>query len=180
VGEELPHPTLPNQEILVLNSVLWSPSYSNCGSDGSDPGTAEIKWLSWKLYEAKILGNKVILVMHIPSRRGRLQLFTWWQLHIRDSVLARPLLQSICPDWTDIGELRTDCRLVLRCNHYGEHGAAGHVQPRTPGLCPLSCSLRSPRCRRSGVELTASTLRRHRNAANLLCQLVVGARANVP
>jgi hypothetical protein len=30
------------------------------------------------------------------------------------------------------------------------------------------------------VELTASTLRRHRNAANLLCQLVVGARANVP
>jgi hypothetical protein len=63
---ELPHPTLPDQEILVLNSVLWSPSYSNCGSDGSDPGSAEIMWLSWKLYEAKILGNKVILVMHIP------------------------------------------------------------------------------------------------------------------
>jgi hypothetical protein len=26
---ELPHPTLPNEEILVLNSVLWSPRYSN-------------------------------------------------------------------------------------------------------------------------------------------------------
>jgi sphingomyelin phosphodiesterase acid-like 3 len=63
---ELPHPTLPDQEILVLNSVLWSQSYFNCGSDGDDPGAAEIQWLSWKLYEAKTLGKKVILVMHIP------------------------------------------------------------------------------------------------------------------
>ena len=62
----LPHPTLPHEEILVLNSVLWSPSYSDCGLDRGDPGTAEIHWLRWKLYEAKILGNKVILVMHIP------------------------------------------------------------------------------------------------------------------
>jgi sphingomyelin phosphodiesterase acid-like 3 len=63
---ELPHPTLPKEEILVLNSVLWSPRYSNCGSDGSDPGAAEMQWLGWKLYEAKTLGNRVILVMHIP------------------------------------------------------------------------------------------------------------------
>jgi hypothetical protein len=63
---ELPHPTLPNEEILVLNSVLWSPRYSNCGSDGSDPGAAEMQWLGWKLYEAKTLANRVILVMHIP------------------------------------------------------------------------------------------------------------------
>jgi predicted phosphodiesterase len=63
---ELPHPTLLTHEIIVLNTVLWSPSYSNCGSDGGDPGDAEIQWLSWKLYEAKVLGNKVILVMHIP------------------------------------------------------------------------------------------------------------------
>ncbi len=63
---ELPHPTLPNEEILVLNSVLWSTRYSNCGSDGSDPGAAEMEWLSWKLYETKTLGNKLILVMHIP------------------------------------------------------------------------------------------------------------------
>jgi sphingomyelin phosphodiesterase acid-like 3 len=63
---ELPHPTLPNEEILVLNSVLWSTHYSNCGSDGSDPGSTELQWLSWKLYEAKTLGNRLILVMHIP------------------------------------------------------------------------------------------------------------------
>lgn len=63
---ELPHPTLANEEILVLNSVLWSPHYSNCQSDGSDPGAAEMQWLGWKLYEAKTLAKKVILVMHIP------------------------------------------------------------------------------------------------------------------
>jgi sphingomyelin phosphodiesterase acid-like 3 len=63
---ELPHPTLANEQILVLNSVLWSPRYSNCRSDSSDPGAAEMQWLGWKLYEAKTLANKVILVMHIP------------------------------------------------------------------------------------------------------------------
>jgi sphingomyelin phosphodiesterase acid-like 3 len=63
---ELPHPTVPNYEILVLNSVLWSSFYSNCGADKSDPGAAELDWLSSKLYRAKTLGNRVILVMHIP------------------------------------------------------------------------------------------------------------------
>jgi sphingomyelin phosphodiesterase acid-like 3 len=63
---ELPHPTVPHQRILVLNSVLWSCLYSNCGSDKSDPGAVELDWLSSKLYQAKILGNRVILAMHIP------------------------------------------------------------------------------------------------------------------
>jgi predicted phosphodiesterase len=63
---DLPHPTLLNVEIIVLNSILWSPLYFNCQSDGSDPGSAEIKWLSAKLYQAKSSARKVILVMHIP------------------------------------------------------------------------------------------------------------------
>jgi sphingomyelin phosphodiesterase acid-like 3 len=63
---ELPHPTLANHEIVVLNSVLWSRSYAICGSDSGDAGKAEMQWLSWQLYRAKISGNKVMLVMHIP------------------------------------------------------------------------------------------------------------------
>jgi sphingomyelin phosphodiesterase acid-like 3 len=63
---ELPHPILHSREILVLNSVLWSRRYSNCGTDGSDAGAAEIDWLSSKLREAKTHDKKVILVMHIP------------------------------------------------------------------------------------------------------------------
>jgi sphingomyelin phosphodiesterase acid-like 3 len=63
---ELPHPTLANHEIVVLNTVLWSRSYAICGSDSGDPGSAEMQWLGWQLYRAKTAGNKVILMMHIP------------------------------------------------------------------------------------------------------------------
>jgi sphingomyelin phosphodiesterase acid-like 3 len=63
---ELPHPTLANHEILVLNTVLWSRSYAICGSDSGDAGNAEMQWLGWQLYRAKISGNKVMLMMHIP------------------------------------------------------------------------------------------------------------------
>jgi sphingomyelin phosphodiesterase acid-like 3 len=63
---ELPHPTLANHEILVLNTVLWSRSYAICGSDSGGAGNAEMQWLGWQLYRAKISGNKVMLVMHIP------------------------------------------------------------------------------------------------------------------
>jgi sphingomyelin phosphodiesterase acid-like 3 len=63
---ELPHPTLANHEILVLNTVLWSRSHAIFQPDSADAGDAEIGWLTWQLYRAKISGNKVILVMHIP------------------------------------------------------------------------------------------------------------------
>jgi predicted phosphodiesterase len=63
---ELPHPTLANHEIVVLNTVLWSRSYAICGSGSGDAGKAEMQWLSWQLYRAKTSGNKVMLMMHIP------------------------------------------------------------------------------------------------------------------
>jgi predicted MPP superfamily phosphohydrolase len=62
----LPHPTLANHEILVLNTVLWSRSHAIFQPDSGDAGDAEIRWLAWQLYRAKISGKKVILVMHIP------------------------------------------------------------------------------------------------------------------
>src|SRR5262249_3308937 len=63
---ELPHPTLANEEIVVLNTVIWSRSYSILGADSRDPGAAEMQWLARKLCQAKTLTHKVILVMHIP------------------------------------------------------------------------------------------------------------------
>lgn len=62
----VPHPTVPNQDIIVLNSVFWSKSYSSCVSNSGDPGSAELDWLSWKLYAAKIRHRGVTLIMHIP------------------------------------------------------------------------------------------------------------------
>ena len=63
---ELPHPTLANHEVVVLNTVLWSRSYAICGSDSGDAANAEMQWLGWQLYRAKTSGNKVMLMMHIP------------------------------------------------------------------------------------------------------------------
>ena len=60
------HPTVANQDIIVLNTVFWSTSYKSCTRTGGDPGEAEIEWLGWKLYTARLLHRRVTLVMHIP------------------------------------------------------------------------------------------------------------------
>jgi sphingomyelin phosphodiesterase acid-like 3 len=60
------HPTVANQDIVVLNSVFWSASYASCNAPPGDPGEAEIEWLGWKLYTARLLHRGVTLVMHIP------------------------------------------------------------------------------------------------------------------
>jgi sphingomyelin phosphodiesterase acid-like 3 len=63
---ELPHPIMTDEQIVVLNSVLWSPLSFSCRSGPRDPGEEEMLWLSSKLQEAKASFHKLILVMHIP------------------------------------------------------------------------------------------------------------------
>jgi hypothetical protein len=63
----IPHPTVPGREIVVLSDVFWSKKYADrCNADGGDPGSAELAWLEWTLYRAKLAGRTVTLVMHIP------------------------------------------------------------------------------------------------------------------
>lgn len=63
----VPHPTVPHQEIVVLSDVFWSKNYvDRCNANGGDPGSAELAWLEWTLYRAKLAGGTVSLVMHIP------------------------------------------------------------------------------------------------------------------
>jgi hypothetical protein len=63
----VPHPTVPHQDIVVLSDVFWSKKYvDRCNANGGDPGSAELAWLEWKLYRAKLAGRTVTLVMHIP------------------------------------------------------------------------------------------------------------------
>ncbi|MBV8674399.1 MAG: hypothetical protein JOZ33_13275, partial [Acidobacteriaceae bacterium] len=54
------------QDIIVLNTIFWSASYRSCVPTEGDPGEAEIEWLGWKLYTARLLHRDVTLVMHIP------------------------------------------------------------------------------------------------------------------
>lgn len=60
------HPTVANQEIIVLNTIFWSTSYKSCTPTIGDAGQAEMEWLEWKLYGARLLHHGVTLVMHIP------------------------------------------------------------------------------------------------------------------
>lgn len=83
----VPHPTVPNQDIIVLNTVFWSTFYKSCIPNSGDPGEAEMRWLRRKLSTARSLHRGVTLVMHIPpgmnaynSSHGQcLQPVSFWQ-----------------------------------------------------------------------------------------------------
>lgn len=63
----VPHPKVPKHDIVVLSDVFWSRSYRDaCEQNGGDPGSAELAWLEWTLYQAKLAGRTVSLAMHIP------------------------------------------------------------------------------------------------------------------
>ena len=63
----MPHPTVPDREIIVLNNILWSCKYEDkCNPNGGDPGSAQIAWLEWTLYRLQQKGKTATLVMHVP------------------------------------------------------------------------------------------------------------------
>jgi hypothetical protein len=62
----VPHPKVPKHDMVVLSDVFLSAKYQDkCGQVG-DPGSAELAWLEWTLYQAQLAGKTVSLVMHIP------------------------------------------------------------------------------------------------------------------
>ncbi|HXL73407.1 MAG TPA: metallophosphoesterase [bacterium] len=61
------HPTLKNQEFVVLNDVFWAVKYDNaCGQAEDEPGKKEMIWLQQKLDEARKNHLKVTLIDHMP------------------------------------------------------------------------------------------------------------------
>jgi hypothetical protein len=63
----MPHPVVPDHELIVLNNILWSVNYHNaCGKGDPDPGDAELLWLEWTLYRLEQQGHTATLLMHIP------------------------------------------------------------------------------------------------------------------
>lgn len=62
----LPHPTVPRQRIVVLNTVFLSRKYKNaCGSTG-DPASLQLGWLAYTLQRAALAGETVWILAHIP------------------------------------------------------------------------------------------------------------------
>jgi hypothetical protein len=63
----VPHPKVPKHDIVVLSDVFLSRKYRDaCGQAGTDPGSAELAWLEWTLFQARLAGRTVTLAMHIP------------------------------------------------------------------------------------------------------------------
>ena len=63
------NPAIKHQRIIVLNTVFFSPRYTNrCGGQGSTPDPAEqlFTWLANELQSAQAHHEKVWLVYHIP------------------------------------------------------------------------------------------------------------------
>ena len=63
----VPHPTVPKQELIVLNSTFWSSLYhAGCSSASDAPGDVEMAWLKQQLQQAQLAGKTAVLAMHIP------------------------------------------------------------------------------------------------------------------
>jgi sphingomyelin phosphodiesterase acid-like 3 len=63
----VPHPTVRDRDLIVLNTVLWSTNYENrCNPAAGDPGAAQLAWLEWTLYRTKLGGRTASLLFHVP------------------------------------------------------------------------------------------------------------------
>ena len=63
----VPHPTVPGQEFLVLNTTLWSRLYTGGTSPGnSDAGALEMHWLVSRLDGLRARSHTAALIMHLP------------------------------------------------------------------------------------------------------------------
>lgn len=61
------HPTVADQDIIVLNNIFWTPRYSDsCGTNGGDPGSAMMSWLDWQLYQSQQANRKAQILLHVP------------------------------------------------------------------------------------------------------------------
>jgi sphingomyelin phosphodiesterase acid-like 3 len=67
----LPHPFVPSQRLIVLNTAFWSAKYTDSsnrttGQVGEDPGLRELAWLESQLDRLQAEHKTAALLMHIP------------------------------------------------------------------------------------------------------------------
>lgn len=61
------HPTVPDHDIMVLNSIFWSIKYQDhCAPSRPNPGDGMMAWLHWELFQSTINGRTATLLMHVP------------------------------------------------------------------------------------------------------------------
>jgi len=92
------HPTVPSQELIILDTTFWSSRFADDGSpaDAND-GANEMAWLGLKLDQVRAQGRTAALIMHIPpgahayeSAKAGICLAPvfFWKKSYQDSFLA--------------------------------------------------------------------------------------------
>lgn len=143
---KVPHPTVPEQDIIVLNNIFWSPKYVNaCNPQGgSDPGGAMIAWLDRQLSETRQAGRKAQILLHVPpginaysSSKGsgacNSRITPFWRTPYGGKFLALIQEYAGIVDYTFSGHTHMDSFTVLR-DAAGKPLVASHI---TPAISPI-------------------------------------------
>ncbi len=125
----IPHPTIAGQELIVLNSTLWSPRFhprclpaAQHSGPSTDAGTEQMDWLRKQLDQTQHAGKTAVLIMHIPpgidafssaTRGDCASPSSFWKSEYLDAFLAlmkryRPILRD-----TYAGHLHRDDFRIL-------------------------------------------------------------------
>jgi sphingomyelin phosphodiesterase acid-like 3 len=142
----VPHPTVPEQDIIVLNNIFWSPKYINaCNPQGgSDPGSAMMAWLERQLSEARQAGRKAQILLHVPpginaysSAKGsgtcNSRVTPFWRTPYGGKFLALIQEYAGTVDYTFSGHTHMDSFTVLT-DAEGKPLVASHI---TPAISPI-------------------------------------------
>ncbi|MEP2707575.1 MAG: metallophosphoesterase [Roseibium sp.] len=139
------HPTLANQDIIVLNNIFWTPRYSDdCNSDGGDPGTAMMSWLDHQLNETKQAGRKAQILMHVPpgmnaysssNRKGACdqRLSPFWQDQYANGFVGLMRKYAGLVDYTFSGHTHMDSFAIIK----DASGAPLVASQITPAVSPI-------------------------------------------
>lgn len=140
------HPTIPDQDIIALNSVFWSTKYADtCNPDGGDPGADVMSWLDEQLSQTRDAGRKAQILMHVPpgidahdtardagsgTCDATIRLF--WHDHYHRDYLALMHKYAGTIDYTFSGHTHMDGFTVLR----DESGHPLMVNKISPSVSP--------------------------------------------
>ncbi|GAB4523615.1 MAG: hypothetical protein Tsb0019_25570 [Roseibium sp.] len=140
------HPTVADQDIIALNNIFWSRSYSdNCNPEGGDPGNDVMSWLDQQLSETRQAGRKAQILMHVPpgadafdtartsgsrSCDGSIHLF--WHDHFLNRFLAMMQTYAGTVEYTFSGHTHMDGFTVIS----DASGAPMIANQVTPSVSP--------------------------------------------
>ena len=139
------HPTVPDHDIIVLNDIFWSTKYQDaCDPNGSTPGDAMMAWLEFQLFDSKVQGRKVHLLLHIPpgvnaysTSRGfgscESKITPFWDPNYGAQFIALMHDYADVVDYSFSGHTHMDSFSIIN-DANGNPNIAGHI---TPAISPI-------------------------------------------